>query len=75
MNDKMRDDFDSWIEQQGMSTMKDGETYYHHATHAAWLSWQASREALAKEIADNMAAINPVAQRLAVRAGTPWVKP
>lgn len=43
--EKMRDEFDSWIEQQGMNTMKDGETYYHHVTHAAWQAWKASRAA------------------------------
>lgn len=44
-NDKMRDEFDSWIEKQGMSTMKDGETYYHRVTHVAWQAWKASRAA------------------------------
>lgn len=48
-NDKMRAEFDSWIEKQGMVTMKDGETYYHRATHAAWQAWKASRDALVVE--------------------------
>lgn len=45
-NDKMRSEFDSWIEQRGMSTMKDGETYYHRVTHVAWQAWKASRDTL-----------------------------
>lgn len=50
MSDKMREEFDSWIEQQGLSTMKDGETYYHRVTHIAWQAWQASRAALEIEM-------------------------
>lgn len=43
MGDKMRDAFETWAEKQGMTMMRDGESYYHHVTHNAWISWQASR--------------------------------
>lgn len=80
MNDKMRADFEAWairecwLAEYALARKKSG-VYRDSRAAFAWEAWQASRTALGKEIADNMAASNPVAQRLAVRAGAPWVKP
>lgn len=39
----MRQEFEEWAEKEGMIMMQDGETYYHHVTHRAWIAWQAAR--------------------------------
>lgn len=52
-DEKMREEFEEWAENEGMTMMQDGETYYHHVTHHAWNAWKASRAALPIELPES----------------------
>lgn len=63
MSDKMRDEFEAWIEREtGFNTFRtqyamtnpEEQQYLCHRTNLAWMSWQASRAAIVVEISSDI---------------------
>ena len=54
MSEKMREEFESWLMDNGQLALKedDGEYSFQH-TRLAWQAWQASRAALVVELPDS----------------------
>ena len=54
MSEKMREDFELWLNDSGQLSLKedDGEYSFQH-TRLAWQAWQASRAAMVTELSAN----------------------